>query len=71
MWYFNDVFRYVLKAEFVTLVSIKVPSGPKQIVSSVVRFSRGSNAKSWYQKMPNLEFYLLSPETLSAKQQKQ
>ncbi len=27
MWHSNDMFRYVLKAEFVTLVSLKVPSG--------------------------------------------
>ena len=27
MWYSNDMFHYMLKAEFVTLVSLKVPSG--------------------------------------------
>ncbi len=27
MWYPNDTFHYVFKAEFVTLVSLKVPSG--------------------------------------------
>ncbi len=27
MWYSNDVFRYMLKAEFATLVGLKVPSG--------------------------------------------
>ncbi len=27
MWYANDMFHYMLKAEFVTLVSLKVPSG--------------------------------------------
>ncbi len=27
MWYSNDMFHYVFKAEFVTLVSLKVPSG--------------------------------------------
>ena len=27
MWYSNDVFHYVFKAEFATLVSLKVPSG--------------------------------------------
>ncbi len=26
MWYSNDMFRYMFKAEFVTLVSLKVPS---------------------------------------------
>ncbi len=27
LWHSNDVFRYMSKAEFVTLVSLKVPSG--------------------------------------------
>ncbi len=27
MWYSNDTFHYVLKVEFVTFVSLKVPSG--------------------------------------------
>ena len=27
MWYFNDMFDYMFKAEFVTHVSLKVPSG--------------------------------------------
>ena len=27
MWYSNDMFHYMLKAEFVKLVSLKVPSG--------------------------------------------
>ncbi len=27
MWYSNDTFHYMSKAEFVTLVSLKVPSG--------------------------------------------
>ncbi len=27
MWYSNDMFHHVFKAEFVTLVSLKVPSG--------------------------------------------
>ncbi len=27
MWYSNDMFLYVFKAEFVALVSLKVPSG--------------------------------------------
>ncbi len=27
MWYSNDMFHYMFKAEFVTLVSLKVPSG--------------------------------------------
>ncbi len=27
MWYSNDMFHYMLKAEFVTPVSLKVPSG--------------------------------------------
>ncbi len=27
MWRSNDTFLYVLKAEFVTLISLKVPSG--------------------------------------------
>ena len=27
MWYFNDMFHCMFKAEFVTLVSLKVPSG--------------------------------------------
>ncbi len=27
MWYSNGTFRYVFNAEFVTLVSLKVPSG--------------------------------------------
>ena len=26
-WYSNDMFHYTFKAEFVTLVSLKVPSG--------------------------------------------
>ncbi len=29
MWYSNDMFHYMLKAEFLTLVSLKVPSGYK------------------------------------------
>ena len=27
MWYSNDMFYYMFKAEFVALVSLKVPSG--------------------------------------------
>ncbi len=27
MWYSNDMFHHMFKAEFVTLVSLKVPSG--------------------------------------------
>ncbi len=27
MWYSNDMFQYMFKAEVVTLVSLKVPSG--------------------------------------------
>ncbi len=27
MWYSNDTFHYMFKAEFVSLVSLKVPSG--------------------------------------------
>ncbi len=27
MWYSNDMFHYMFKAEFVRLVSLKVPSG--------------------------------------------
>ena len=27
MWYSSDMFRYLFKAEFVTLVGLKVPSG--------------------------------------------
>ncbi len=27
MWYSNDMFHYMFQAEFVTLVSLKVPSG--------------------------------------------
>ncbi len=27
MWYPNDTFHYMLKAEFVTLASLKVPVG--------------------------------------------
>ena len=27
MWYSNGIFQYVLKAEFVTLISLKVPLG--------------------------------------------
>ena len=27
MWYSNDMFHYMFKAEFVILVSLKVPSG--------------------------------------------
>ena len=27
MWYSNDMFHYMFKAEFVMLVSLKVPSG--------------------------------------------
>ncbi len=27
MWYSNDMFHYMPRAEFVTLVSLKIPSG--------------------------------------------
>ncbi len=30
MWYSNDMSHYVSKAEFVTLASLKVPSGKKR-----------------------------------------
>ncbi len=36
MWYSNDMFHYMFKAEFVTLVSLKVPSG-----SSATRWVNG------------------------------
>ncbi len=32
MWYSNDIFYYMFKAEFVTLVSLKVPSGSNTYV---------------------------------------
>ncbi len=32
MWYSKDIFRYMFKAEFVTLVSLKVPSGNDMIL---------------------------------------
>ncbi len=31
MWYSNDMFHHMLKAEFVTLVSLKVPSGSSTV----------------------------------------
>ncbi len=31
MWYSNEMFHYMSKAEFVTLVSLKVPSGSFEI----------------------------------------
>ncbi len=31
MWYSNDMFRYMFKAEFVALASLKVPSGKSKI----------------------------------------
>ncbi len=31
MWYANDMFHYMFKAELVTLVSLKVPSGTRKI----------------------------------------
>ncbi len=34
MWYSNDMFHYMLKAEFVTLVSLEVPSGPPAPLSA-------------------------------------
>ena len=36
MWYSNDMFLYVFKAEFVMLVSLKVPSG--KLVGEIVLF---------------------------------
>ncbi len=30
MWYFNDMFNYMFKTEFVALVSSKVPSGEEK-----------------------------------------
>ncbi len=31
MWCSNDTFRYMFKAKFVTLVSLKVPSGKHHV----------------------------------------
>ncbi len=38
VWYSNDVFHYMFKAEFVTLVSLKVLSGSAKVISDMAVF---------------------------------
>ena len=37
MWHSNDVSHYMFKAEFVTLVSLKVPSGILRVEKEIER----------------------------------
>ncbi len=58
MWYSIDLFNYMFKAEFVTLVSLKVPSGRlRHSLHSVVRFpvhtkvsTRNQSNSKWEKK---------------------
>ncbi len=48
MWYSNDMFHFMFKAEFVTLISLKVPSGrhPQIDYTSIVKIFRECSSLS-------------------------
>ncbi len=52
MWYSNGMFNYMLKAEFVTLVSLKVPSGSCVWVFVRVFFLRWERALTCFPSFP-------------------
>ena len=54
MWYSNDMFRYMFKAEFVTLVSLKVPSGSMVFLPHKTHVKEGSQVVE--------DFFLLIPD---------
>ena len=45
MWYSNDTFHYMFKAEYVTLVILNVPSGSTQVTN---RSEKGKWEEGWY-----------------------
>ncbi len=48
MWYSNNMFRYMLKTEFVTLVSLKVPSGSRPQLIKVAASRKRKEKLLWY-----------------------